>query len=155
MENTETKPIKPEDYLTVIYKLAEEEGRPQPKEIFMSAGLVRRLASLSQTHQGLIDLYTDPSMQSFMISEILKPRTKRGEAALEYQLEDFDITIEEGQKVSNWAIQHIIYFFTEAVLNVKTAAMDKNSSLTKLAASMTGLQDSQESKQPAGPSTEN
>lgn len=155
MENSEVKPVQPNDYLTVVYKLADEEGRPQPKELFMSAGLIRRLASISQSHQGLIDIYTDPSMQSFMLSEILKPRTKRGEPSLEYQLEDFDISTSEAKKVIDWAIQHIIYFFIDAVSSVKAAAMDKESNLTKLAASMTGSPASQEEKQSAGRLIEN
>lgn len=148
-------PTKPDDYLTVTYKLIDEEGKPEPKELFMSAGLVRRLASLSQSHAGLIDLYTDPSMQAFMIAEILKPRSKRGQALIEYTLDDFEISTTEAKKVSDWAIQHIIYFFTEAVLNVRTAVAKKDSSLMKLAASLTGSQDLQEPKQSAGPSTEN
>lgn len=138
---TEQAIKKPTDRLKVSFGLSPDLPNIE-RELFMSAGLLRKLATVTSGHASMVDLYTDASMQSFLIVEVLKPRTPRGEAVTEYQLEDFDISIEEAEKVSNWIIEHIVSFFLNAVQKVRTAVEDKDSNLMKLAVSMNGSQDS-------------
>lgn len=146
---TEPTNQKPSDRLKVTYGLTPDLPTME-REVFMSAGLIRRLATVTSGHSSMADLYTDASMQSFLLVEVLKPRTPRGESTTEYQLEDFDISIDEADKLNNWIIEHIISFFLNAVQKVRTAVATPESNLMKLAVFMTGSQDLTTESQSAG-----
>lgn len=152
IDNTEQKAVKPVDYLKVSAK-KPGDTEAQVYDIFMSAGLRAQLVAVSQLTADTSELYSNARLQELMIVECLAPRTTRGQAKQDYTMDDFEISIEDGDRIVDWAIEHILYFFTNAVLKLKTAAQDQNSSLMILAQSLTGLQSLQEKKPSAGPST--
>jgi hypothetical protein len=152
IENTEQKAIKPVDYLRVsVKKPGDEEFKMY--DIFMSAGLRAQLVAISQLTADTSELYSNARLQELMIVECLAPRTARGQPKEEYTLEDFELSVDEGDKIVEWAIEHILSFFTNAVLKLKTAAENPNSHLMTLAQSLTGLQNLQVKKPSAGDST--
>lgn len=152
IDNTEQKAVKPIDYLRVTAKKPGDE-QAQSYDVFMSAGLRSQLVAISQLTADTSELYSNARLQELMIVECLAPRTPRGQTKQDYTMEDFEINIEDGDRLVDWAIEHILYFFTNAVLKLKTAAQDPNSSLMILAQSLTGLQNLQAKKQSAGAST--
>lgn len=137
--------------LTVSVK-GPGDASPVSKELFMSAGLLRRLVAIAQAVEDITQLYSNPHVQDILIIEIMSPRTPRGEANMTYSLDDFEMSPEDANKIVIWATGHITGFFTNAVENIKTAVMD-NGDLKTLMESLNGLSALAEKKLSAGGST--
>lgn len=110
MENVEVK--KPEDYLTVTVNGSSQE-------IFMSGGLVRRLTSIAGALMDVGEIFGRPDLQGVLIVEALRPRTKRGQEDGDYTIEDFDMNIEDTDRLVAWMVEHILYFFIKNTLASK------------------------------------
>lgn len=151
---TEQKPlIKPDDYIEASY--GQCGSALVSKKLFMSAGLIRRLAAIASLQNDLSQVYIDPRIQSAFIAEILVERKPDGSPVLtDYSLESFSITTDEADRILEWGINHVLYFFIKHLEMVTNAGTNPDSQLMKLAASMNGLAALQPLKQPAGPSTE-
>jgi len=144
-----TKTEKPSDRLTINIAMPGETEMV-PTELFMSAGLVRRLAQISQQFPDLSQLYVDLVAQDILMTETLRPRTPRGQPVLDYELTEFKFSTEDGQKLMNWITEHVLYFFTETVRHLMVIGTDQSGTLMKLMDSMSGLKTLASQKQLAG-----
>lgn len=153
IEKTEETAKRPDDFLTVKVRMPDSDTFEE-KELFMSAGLVRTLVGISQlTSEDTTQLFTNPQVQEMFLIHVLAPRSKKGQPVAEYSSEDFGIGTEDGQKVVDWAIDHVLYFFTSAVQNLEKAVTKDGGNLKLLTDSLNGLASSVEKKPSAGPST--
>lgn len=146
-----TTPNKPDDRLKITYK-GPEETEATEHEIFMSAGLLRRLAGLSQAFGDPSRMWTDAVAQGMMVVEMLSPRNKRGEEEKVYDSEDFEMTIEDSEKLVDWGREHVIAFFGRATQGFEKA-ITQAGNLKTLTDSLSGLQALVVEKQSAGLST--
>lgn len=150
-QNEVKRPDKPEDRLAI-------HVNGELKEIFMSGGLLRRLAPYVGHADDFSQIYQDAITQNMMVVEALRPRTvygtavaKRGDGQkVEHDIDDFELSTDDMDKLVNWITEHVLYFFISGVLNAKTLA-EKNkevmTSLQKLMQLSNGSEDSQEPKQ--------
>lgn len=141
----------PDAYMSLKYK-GPNEAEATDHQVFMSAGLLRRLVGMAQSVQDITEIYANPYIQEILIVETLTPRSDRGTEKAKYTLDDFEMTPKDGSKLMAWIAGHITSFFTEAVENIKTAVSEKGN-LTTLTESVNGLVDLAEKKQSAGHST--
>ena len=154
IEPTEITQEKPtlDPRITVEVKMpdAKEAG---PHEVFMSAGLIRRLTAIINSLGEMSQMYSDPMVEDVLLVEVLSPRTERGKTQKIYTGEDFEMTMEEADRLLEWVRGHILDFFTKTVLRVGTEATNPNSQIQKLMQSLNGLAALMQEKQSAGPST--
>ncbi len=139
--NTDPFANRPADRLKVTYGDAEHE-------IFMSAGLLRRLTGLAQCFGDPFAVLHDANVQSVLLTEALTPRSVQGEAREKVSLEDYDISMDEADKLLTFITGHMLYFFASATSRVKE--LQKDPTLKAMVASTqsaTGTQDSKEMKQ--------
>lgn len=147
----EKQPLPPSDtFIIQKFKLATEADFYK-KEVFMSAGLVRRLAAIVDATGDVAGLYSKPVLQELLLTEMLRPRGVRGqpETDQEFEASDFHISTDEGQKLLEWAIEHLIGFFEKAVDGVKLAT-DPGNRWERLMSSSNGLMASLQQRLSAG-----
>jgi len=124
-----------------------------PKEVFMSAGLVRLLAAIVEHENNLLAMYADPTLQTVLMSTALQDRTARGEhSAMDASPVELEIDVEEGEKLIEWISGHVLNFFTRNS-EIVARSLQEGQPLQKLTASLTGLKDSQQEKLSAGDTT--
>ncbi len=91
------------------------------REILMSAGLIRRLASIIDGYENTANIFIDPILQTVLMIEALKPRAAHGtpvEKDRVYTLDDFDMSNEDGSKMVSWIGGHVLYFFIEGARHI-------------------------------------
>lgn len=151
MSETETtKSTKPSDYLTITVN-------KEPVELFMSGGLVRRLAPYVGALEQFSLIYSDVFIQTDLIVEALRPKSKRGEDIGRYTIDDFDISQEDTNKLVSWIVEHVLHFFADSVASAQILAENSKGvveTLQRLVQSQTGSSASPETKPSVGPSTQ-
>ena len=144
---------KPEDHLTI-------RVNGEDKEIFMSGGLVRRLASITGVLSDYTSLFTNIPVQEQLVIECLRPRKPAGkplDSSVEYSLEDFEMTTEDTEKLIAWVADHCLHFFLSSAASATNLVVKNEKPLTnlmKLTQSPIGSLPSVEETQSAGPSTQ-
>lgn len=148
---TETKiemPNKPLDRITTIVN-------GQPREVFMSGGLLRNIVPYYMEMVSVGDIFKEPEIQNHIVVQMLRPRSVRGQPIEAYTIDDFEMGTEEMNSLIGWATEHALFHFIESVTTAHKLGQ-KNApalgQLTKLMESLTGSQDSTEPKQSATPS---
>jgi hypothetical protein len=130
----------------------------QPTEIFMSGGLIRRLAAYT-TFEDVAGIYGDYQVQEILIIEALSPRSQRGVPLEELNIDKFNISMTEAEKLIEWIVEHITDFFINSVEQAlkfqerNLPALQKIQAKAESMQSLTGLKDSQELKPSAGHTT--
>lgn len=143
---------KPNDRLTV--RVNNED-----REIFMSGGLVRRLASITGLLKDYTTLFTNIPVQEQLTIECMRPRKIAGQpvdSSLEYTLDDFEMSTEDMRKLMEWVADHCLHFFLSSATSATNLVVKNEKPLTnlmKLTQSPTGSPPSTEEKPSAGPST--
>lgn len=153
MTEQNQKVEKPDDRLSITID-------DKVRELFMSAGLLRRLAAYVGGPDGLQNVFTDPSHQILLMVEVLKPRTPNGAPATvaalapatAYSLEDFPMSTADGEKMSDWISGHLTYFFINGVLTFKKNLEGPAKILQNLTPFQIGSEDSLTKKVSPGPS---
>lgn len=136
---------KPNDRLNVVVN-------DKPVELFMSAGLIRRLVTRTMTSgEDIHGLYFNVPLQSELMLEALRPRTEHGNPKVECGLDDFIMTIEDGEKVTTWITEHILYFFVKSATRLQKDLTSPEALLQKLMGSPTGTEASPVGNASAGP----
>ena len=139
---SEEKFKKPEDRLTL--KVAGQD-----KELFMSAGLVRKVASIVNELEDMAHIYLTPAVQERCAVQVLVERDERGrpkEDVDSLDLMAFEMTTEDAAKLFKWIGDHVMHFFIEGATNMETNLKDQMSVLQNLAQSLNGTVDSIQKK---------
>jgi hypothetical protein len=149
MTNDSQPIVKPQDRFTVVVN-------GQDQEVFMSGGLLRKLVPVAGVLSDFSDVYTNTEIQNELLVTALMPRNVRGSTVGTYSIDDFEMTVEEFDKLLGWIMEHILHFFIGSVTNAQQM-VEKNqpamAKLERLMQSMTGSPDSQLKKESAGDST--
>src|SRR3954471_5995694 len=100
---TETMEKALPDRLTVTVNNVE-------KEIFMSAGLLRRVVmqTLGMAGNDLTEVYLNPQGQNDLMCLLLVDRDKRGQYEKEANIEDFEMSPDDGDRLIAWATEHAL-----------------------------------------------
>ena len=145
---TETVINRPDDRLSVTIN-------EEVKELLMTAGLVRRLASIIGSMENLESLFMDPITQSALMLETLRDRTPAGSPTdpdLVDVLENkYPMSTAEGEKLTRWIADHVTHFFIAGALTARDSMGPKMEELKSLMSSLNGLGDSITEKASAGP----
>jgi len=138
---------KPNDRLSIMVN-------DKPAELFMSAGLIRRLVTRTMASgEDVHGLYFNVPLQSELMLEALRPRAGHGEPKSECSLDDFIMTIEDGERVTTWVTEHILYFFVKSATRLQKDLTAPEALLQKLMGSPTGTEALPEGSASAGPTT--
>lgn len=130
----------------------------QPTEIFMSGGLIRRLAAYT-TMDDITGIYADYQVQEILIIEALSPRSQRGVPLEELNIDQFGLSMGDAEKLIEWIVEHITDFFINSVEQAlkfqekNIPILQKIETKAQLMQSQIGLKDSQEPKPSAGLTT--
>lgn len=111
----------------------------QEKEVFMSGGLIRQLMPIAGGLTDFADVYADVEVQNALIVEALRPRDKRGAAYANVTVDDYEMTIEDTDKLVGWIMEHVLYFFVNSLTSAKSLA-DKNQGTMEAVQKLTQLQ---------------
>ena len=140
---------KPEDRIFITVNGKE-------KEVFMSGGLIRTLLPYFNDFEDFAEIFSRPEEQNQIIVEALKDRTAAGRAAdKDKTIFDFEMNMDDTNKLVNWVVEHSLHFFIESVTRAKDLFVQnsgKIQDLAKLMESLTGTKDLVESKPSAGDS---
>jgi hypothetical protein len=120
-------------------------------ELFMSYGLLNRLAKIGGSAEDLSAIYVTPDMQERIIIECLctkmKPHDKEKD---EVEIDDFELTPDEAQKIVDWAGAHIVDFFLRAFNKATSANQRMEPMLNALMSSSGGSETSTSTTPSAG-----
>lgn len=83
----------------------------EDRELFMSRGLLLRLAALVGETTDLMQIYMDPTLNEMILTEVLKRRRPTGEQAAEFSLDDVEISNGDCDKIVEWVGDHVTDFF--------------------------------------------
>lgn len=99
--------------LDPVFHLELHSG--QPKKIFMSFGLLSRLAGFVGDDAALPQIFSDIELQNVIVSEILSLRDVDGtiKKRMDPLAEDAMMTIEEGHRLMVWVSEHLTDFFAK------------------------------------------
>lgn len=115
----------------------------EDKEIFMSAGLLRRCVTvmLGKSSVDLTELYINPEAQSELMVMCLVSRDQRGKAST-MSIDDFEFTEQDGQTLFAWITEHILSFFVHNAERMRGDLESPLSALHKLTQSTLGTEGS-------------
>lgn len=86
-----------------------------PIKVFMSFGLLSRLASFVGESTHLPQLFSDIELQNVILSELLSPREEDGtiKTRLDPMSPVIQSSIEEGHRLMTWVSEHLADFFVK------------------------------------------
>lgn len=92
-----------------------EPANGAPRKIFMSFGLLSRLASFVGEDKHLPQLFSDIDLQNVIIGEMLAKRDAEGLIVLKADPMSLEAncTIEEGHRLMEWVSEHLSDFFVK------------------------------------------
>lgn len=125
----------PESDFITVYIQGDEGEDPTPRRIFMSFGMLSRVAA----HMGSVDqaptIATDRDMQESVIKELMTIRDKRGDAtSAPTSLEECGLSLADAERLLDWASGHVVNFFLRAVEKAQKRATETNQQLEKVQA---------------------
>lgn len=142
-------PEKPSDFLSI--KVNKED-----KEVFMSGGLIRNLVPYYMDFQSVAEIFNQPIIQNEIIIQTLKARSVRGAPIETVTIDDFDMSMEDTNRLIAWVTEHVLFYFIESVTTAHKLGQRNEPALKKLEAlilsmaSTNGSQDSISEKPSAG-----
>lgn len=123
----------------------------QSTEFFMSFGLLKRLATLF-SDVTFLDVSTNPSVHEALMQEVLR-KVKPNVEAEEFDVDDYGVSIEDVEKIVDWATEHVVDFLARRAQSLKDLSVRKKDQMSILMPSLGGLPDSDSMMPSAGAST--
>ena len=88
------------------------------REVFMSYGLQDQLLRLVKDTNEIGTLFIDAEVRNAVIEQVLAERTKTGKITTKKAFDEYDIEIEEVDKILSWVADHITHFFIKVLSNL-------------------------------------
>lgn len=121
----------------------------QEREVFMSFALLNRLAYLVGNPEQVGIMMLDPVVRETALTELLAERTKGGKVINQKALDEYEVSLEEVEKLLDWAAEHVLNF-TIRVAEKSTAHATKHQDrLLSLTSTAIGLANSVSKKSAA------
>ena len=109
------------------------------KELFMSFGLLNELATELGDPARVAAIPIDSELREFTLMAILADRKKSGKilkAVEDY--DDIDISIEDAEKILDWAMEHTLGFFVRSLQKVTAATKKHETAIEDLTSYLNG-----------------
>lgn len=81
------------------------------KTVKMTYGLLQSICSRFSDFGQIQNLSLDVGMQNAILNEVIDDRNPDGARKNPNKDYSMDLSIEEGEKFSNWIVEHIVHFF--------------------------------------------
>lgn len=117
--------VKPLDTISIMVN-------NETKEVFMSSGLLRNILILVGGIQDFQLIYTDFHLQNAIIIETLRSRTELGNPNNKPTIDDFEMSIDDGNKLIDWIVEHVLHFFVELSERAIATAQKNQTLMTRL-----------------------
>ena len=117
--------VKPLDTISITVN-------KEMKEVFMSSGLLRNILILVGDIQDFQLIYSDFHLQNAILIEALRPRTELGNPNNKPTVDDFEMSIDDGNKLIDWIVEHVLHFFVELSERAVVTAQRNQSLMTRL-----------------------
>lgn len=139
---------KPDDRITIM---VNGVGR----ELFMSAGMIRKIAMIAGEYEDFSVVYLDALAQERCMIELLVERDERGkpkEDTKDLTLMAFEMSTHDADSLAKWIGDHIVNFFISGAMSMKNSVEAQQKVFQTLTQSLTGMSNSIQMKPSAGPS---
>ena len=105
---------------TITLKVGDTE-----REVVMSYGLQDQLLRLIPDTNMIGNAYTDHDTRNSIIEQVLADRTKSGKIVVKRSFDDYEIELEEVEKLLGWVVDHLTAFFVRVInqLEARIVAM--------------------------------
>lgn len=121
--------------------------------LFMSYSVLNRLTRLAGNLEDFNGMFVDPEVQEQVVFECVKRKCKPADAKMaDLSLEDFEIGVEDADKIVTWAGDHVVDFFLKAFNNAQNASKRMEPLAQNLMSSLDGTETSTSKTPSAGPS---
>lgn len=121
-----TNTTLPESVSKTIKLIVDGEER----EIFMSYGLQNEVLKLIRDTNEIGNAYADTDTRNALIEQVLADRTKSGKITSKKSFDDYEIDIEEVEKLLAWVVDHATAFFIRAIKILDSKMLPVESNLT-------------------------
>ena len=123
---------KVDDHITI-----KQDG--EDRELFMSFGLLDNLTRHVATPEEVATVPFSPDLREDILKDILAKRTKSGKVEGERpEIDDFDISIADHEKLLNWAMGHILGFYVRNLQMVSETSNTHEKAIQAVVSSMSG-----------------
>ncbi len=95
---------------TITLKIGAED-----REILMSYGLQDQLLRLIPDTNMIGTVYTDSDVRNAVIEQVLADRTNTGKITLKRAFDEYEIELEEVEKLLGWVVDHVTAFFVRVI----------------------------------------
>lgn len=106
-------------------------------ELFMSFGLLNSLVKIIGESEDISQIYVAPELQEAVLKTVLAKRAPSGTPIEEVNLDDFDLSIEDGKRILAWVSEHCLDFLLNGLENAKSLA-SRNAERVKTLMSSSG-----------------
>jgi hypothetical protein len=137
---------RPQDKLSIMVK-------GQETTFFMSFSTLNALTRIIGDFENVAAAHVDVATREELATTILKIKFKAELKDRDFDIEEFAMTAEDGEKLINWIAEHILDFFIRGLEEVNRLAAHNKTALKGLLSSVTGSNDSTSPKDAASPST--
>lgn len=111
-----TKPAK-----TLTVTVDEQE-----RELILTYGLQDQILRLVKDTNEIGNIFVDPDIRNALIEQVLAERTKSGKIILKKPYDEYDIEIEEVERILDWVVTIVTSFFTRVLANLDQRLQAQN-----------------------------
>lgn len=113
----------------------------EERELFMSYGLLNELTKLVGSPEVAPSITIDEDLRADVLKACLAERKASGKIVKELEdVEDIDASIEDIEKLLDWATEHVLSFFVRSLGKMVKQAESNKDVLAGLKSSLDGLQ---------------
>lgn len=112
------------------------------REIFMSFGLLDSLSRIIEDPTRIPSISIDPDLRNKVLIATLAERKPSGKILQNIDLEDTEISIDDVERLIDWAGDHVMSFFIRSLQKTVAVTKAREEEMKALASSFGGLKDS-------------
>lgn len=116
------------------------------REIFLSFGLLNELTTIINDPARVAAISLDPELRTNVLNSVLATRRKNGKLEAPADVSDLDISIEDVEKLLEWASEHIMSFFVRSLRLVDKVSQQHQREVEGLVSSLAGSKNSASKK---------
>jgi len=123
----------------------------EDRDIFMSFGLLDTLSRLIGDPSNVAQVHIDLDLRKGVLEALLAERKKSGKVINEVDIEETEISIEDAEKLVEWAASHVLNFFIRSLSKVSEMTKKSEKEIKALVSTFPGLSNSASQTQSVGP----
>lgn len=123
--------------LAVPDKYYTLEVNGEPRELFMSHGMLDALLRMVRDTDEIGEIYVDPDKRQAVLEALFAERSKSGRIITAVDVADLDIDIEAIDGVLQWTVAHLSGFFIRSMNSIARLAEGNIAAQQKVEAALT------------------